>query len=268
MTDDNTYTTGELADLCGVTVRSIQHYDHKGLLVPSSYSEGGRRLYDQDDLSRLRFILLLKSLGLQLAQIKGILDSSNSQEILSMFLEERKRHLEEELKQYDEMVKAIELVQSDLKLYGEILTPTQTAMDVRMNDRKALTHWRIIMVIVGLCMDIAWIGTLVYGIVTGVWWPFPLALILVAVAGIVLVRRTGEHTTYICPVCKAEFRPKLGAFFIANHTPTTRKLRCPCCGLKDWCIERYYAAKLKIAPGTCIPGTCKEGSCEGAYRDQ
>ena len=44
------YTTGEVAKLCGVTVRTVQYYDARGILVPSEVSEGGRRLYSQKDV--------------------------------------------------------------------------------------------------------------------------------------------------------------------------------------------------------------------------
>lgn len=39
------YTTGELAKLCGITVRAVQFYDGKDLLKPSELTDGGRRLY-------------------------------------------------------------------------------------------------------------------------------------------------------------------------------------------------------------------------------
>ena len=39
------YTTGELAKECGITVRTVQFYDQRGILVPSALTEGGRRLY-------------------------------------------------------------------------------------------------------------------------------------------------------------------------------------------------------------------------------
>ena len=42
------YTTGELARLCGITVRTVQFYDARGLLHPSDLSEGGRRALDHD----------------------------------------------------------------------------------------------------------------------------------------------------------------------------------------------------------------------------
>ena len=47
------YTTGEMAKLCGVTVRTIQYYDTRNLLVPSELSEVGRRLYSEQDLKRM-----------------------------------------------------------------------------------------------------------------------------------------------------------------------------------------------------------------------
>jgi len=47
------YTTGKMEKLCKVTV---QFYDTKGLLIPSDLTEGGRRLYTDDDLTKLRLI--------------------------------------------------------------------------------------------------------------------------------------------------------------------------------------------------------------------
>jgi DNA-binding transcriptional MerR regulator len=46
------YTTGELARLCGISVRTVQFYDARGLLHPSELTEGGRRLYTEADLRR------------------------------------------------------------------------------------------------------------------------------------------------------------------------------------------------------------------------
>lgn len=50
------YTTGELAKLCDVSVRTVQYYDTRGILVPSELTEGGRRLYSEDDLKRMKTI--------------------------------------------------------------------------------------------------------------------------------------------------------------------------------------------------------------------
>ena len=58
------YTTGELAKLCGVTVRTVQYYDSRGILIPTELSEGGRRLYTDDDVRRLKIICFLRDMGL------------------------------------------------------------------------------------------------------------------------------------------------------------------------------------------------------------
>ena len=53
------YTTGEIAKLCGVSVRTVQYYDERGILIPSELSEGGRRLYSEDDYKKLKIICFL-----------------------------------------------------------------------------------------------------------------------------------------------------------------------------------------------------------------
>lgn len=64
------YRIGELAALAGVTVRTLRHYDAKGLLKPSHVAEGsGYRLYGPEDLRRLQEILLLRAMGMSLTEI-------------------------------------------------------------------------------------------------------------------------------------------------------------------------------------------------------
>lgn len=263
------YTTGELAEVCGTTVRTVQYYDGKGLLAPSDYSEGGRRLYTDEDVRQLHFILMLKALGLSLAQIKGVLESPRRHVILGDLLNENARELREETEALQERLRTIETMADDLARYGALTATSKLAMVRRMEDKRAERRWHGVMLGVGFLMDVAWIGTLVLGILTGIWWPFPVALVAVAAAAFWLVFRTNDHTTYLCPVCRAEFRPKLGAFFIARHTPSTRKLTCPCCGEKDWCVERFHADPVPIGRGECVPGTCTHGACakgEGGVR--
>ena len=76
------FTTGEMAKLCGVTVRTVQYYDTRGILVPGELSEGGRRLYSEDDVKRMKIICFLRELGLSAAMMFvptiGVLLSDNS----------------------------------------------------------------------------------------------------------------------------------------------------------------------------------------------
>ncbi len=57
-----------------MTVRTLHHYDAIGLLAPSGRTDGGYRLYSDDDVLRLQQILLHRELGLSLEQIRRLLD--------------------------------------------------------------------------------------------------------------------------------------------------------------------------------------------------
>ncbi|HWE33114.1 MAG TPA: MerR family transcriptional regulator [Solirubrobacteraceae bacterium] len=67
-------TVGEVAELAGVTVRLLHHYDEIGVLSPSGRSEAAYRLYSFADLERLQEILIWRALGFPLAEIKALLD--------------------------------------------------------------------------------------------------------------------------------------------------------------------------------------------------
>jgi DNA-binding transcriptional MerR regulator len=69
------YTVKKLADLAGVTVRTLHHYDEIDLLKPSEIGANGYRYYDDAALLRLQQILFYREVGLELLQIKDVLDS-------------------------------------------------------------------------------------------------------------------------------------------------------------------------------------------------
>lgn len=73
VTDGARHRVGEVARLTGVSIRTLHHYDHLGLLSPSGRSDAGYRLYDDADLLRLQQILTLRYLGFQLARIGELL---------------------------------------------------------------------------------------------------------------------------------------------------------------------------------------------------
>ncbi len=64
------YKIGELAEMFGLTVRTIRYYDELGLLRPSTREEGEQRRYPEQNLVYLKRILQLKSYGLSLGEIK------------------------------------------------------------------------------------------------------------------------------------------------------------------------------------------------------
>ncbi len=88
------YTVKDLAQLAGVSKRTLHFYDEKGLLKPASIGENGYRYYDEACLLRLQQILFYREMDLDLDQIKQILDDPNFDTISALqkhhaFLEER-----------------------------------------------------------------------------------------------------------------------------------------------------------------------------------
>ena len=71
------YRVGEFAAVTGVTIRALQHYDHLGLLTPKR-TNSGHRVYAETDRQRVRHILALRSIGMSLQQIAGLLNGSAS----------------------------------------------------------------------------------------------------------------------------------------------------------------------------------------------
>ena len=69
-----TYSVKQLAEIAGVSRRTLHYYDQIGLLKPSSHAVNGYRQYLQADLLRLQQIMFYKELGLALKDIRAILD--------------------------------------------------------------------------------------------------------------------------------------------------------------------------------------------------
>lgn len=67
------YSVGQVAELAGVTVRTLHHYGQIGLLEPQDRTGAGYRRYSEDDLDRLRHILFYRELGFSLDDIATIL---------------------------------------------------------------------------------------------------------------------------------------------------------------------------------------------------
>ncbi len=73
MQERATWTVGRVAEVFGVTVRTLHHYDEIGLLVPSERSAAGYRLYTEADLTRLQQVVVYRRLELPLDEIAVLL---------------------------------------------------------------------------------------------------------------------------------------------------------------------------------------------------
>src|SRR5690242_2797882 len=64
---------GEVAARTDLSLRSLRHWEEVGLLAPSGRSEGGFRLYTEDDVEKILIIRRMKPLGFSLEEMKAAL---------------------------------------------------------------------------------------------------------------------------------------------------------------------------------------------------
>jgi DNA-binding transcriptional MerR regulator len=116
------YTVGRVAEIAGVTVRTLHHYDEIGLLTPGERTSAGIRRYDDDDLERLQRILLYRELGFTLEEIATILDDPDVEARAHL----RRQHalLRDRISRLQEMVAAVEYMLEAQKM-GINLTPEE-----------------------------------------------------------------------------------------------------------------------------------------------
>ena len=92
-------TVREVSDLTGVSIRTLHYYDEIGLLPPSSSTNAGYRMYDDESLRRLQSILLFRELEFPLKDIKQMINSPDFDQAKALddqikLLELRREHLD------------------------------------------------------------------------------------------------------------------------------------------------------------------------------
>ena len=108
MDKDIFYTTGELADIAGITYKSIRIYVEKGLLTPDKITESGYKLFSRKNVEKLQRILMFKYLDFTLEEIGQMLEDENIQESLGKQLE----LIELKITHLNQIKKAVEDMQS------------------------------------------------------------------------------------------------------------------------------------------------------------
>lgn len=234
------YSTGQIAELCGVTVRTVQYYDREGLLKPEGLSEGGRRVYGEDGLKTLQLICTYKNLGFSLADIKSVLsDKDNGAGVLVRILDEREKSLDAEIKQKLSCLDSVRVIKKHLS--EGIALSRNSFLDVQtiMKGRKKQVLTYTLMAAAGMIADAGVITGIVLWAVYGLWLVFAIALPCAAALISAVVALAYRNLAYVCCECGEKFRPKFTEFFFGPHTPKTRRCTCTHCGAKKFHTETY-----------------------------
>lgn len=107
------HMVGEIAELVGISVRTLHHYDRIGLLKPESVSPAGYRLYGDGDLEKLQQILFFRELGFGLKETKEIInqpgfDRKKALRTHRELLLEKRQRLEALIDSVDQTLQSIE----------------------------------------------------------------------------------------------------------------------------------------------------------------
>lgn len=233
------YTTGELAKKCGVSVRTVQYYDERGILVPTNLTEGGRRLFSEKDVATLETICFLRDLDISIKDIAEILEAEESKKAIELLLEEQERSIREEVMKKTDQLEKIKSIRSTLASFkdGSQKTIHDISSIVEEKDKRKKMYLK--MACIGLPLEIAEIVTFMIGILKGIWIPFAVTMVLMVILTSFVVDYWYKRIEYICPECHLRFIPSKKEGLFANHTSKMRKLTCPECKRKIWCLEVY-----------------------------
>lgn len=117
--NDESISIGELAKKLEMSQRTIRYYEEIGLLNSIRRIEGGRRVYTDADLRRLKLIKRLKMMGLTLSDMQELeamwtIEKSN-EKVLNRLLELLSNHL----RMLEERIADLDILKNEIMEYQE-----------------------------------------------------------------------------------------------------------------------------------------------------
>jgi len=233
------YTTGEIAKLCGVSVRTVQYYDTRGILTPSNLTEGGRRLYSEADLKQMRIICFLRETGLPINSIAALLADEYPEKTIVLLLDQQEQVLQEEVQARSRQLDMIADIRQEMKVMEHVTVESIGDIAYVMEGKKKLRRLRLIALLPAIPIGVLEWTSIFLWILKGIWQPFAVYAVLGVAYAVWLMVYYFNRVHYICPECHEIFKPRLRDVFWAWHSRWMRRLTCPACGQKRFCVEVY-----------------------------
>lgn len=232
------FSTGELAKAAEVSVRTVQYYDQRGILTPSEVTEGGRRIYHDSDLERLQVICFLRDLDFSIKQIKKLLQEENREQVLELLLTDQIESLEKSSKEIEVKLKRARYLQKVTVKRHQLLLEDLSDISRLMENQKS---WRHLQLRVYGSVVLTSLLYLIGLLIVIYYFKDPRGLFIICPAFLIAINLVVFHYRkqfeYLCPNCHRTFEPSSKEFALAGHTPRTRKLTCPHCHVKTYCLE-------------------------------
>jgi len=103
---------GELSELTGISRDTLRYYEKEGLIKPSLRSAAGYRLYSEQDLNGIKFVLSAKKVGFSLDDISKLLTLKINKKTKSC--QDVKTFTEEKIQEVDDKIKSLLKIQHAL----------------------------------------------------------------------------------------------------------------------------------------------------------
>ena len=116
----NYYKIGEVVKKLNINRETIRYYENIGLLTENKRDKNGYRLYSEDEVEKVEFILMVKSYGFSLKEIKVIFDEvyedilGGHMEGIKKIVEEKIRELQHKIESLSETKKLLEKVNDNV----------------------------------------------------------------------------------------------------------------------------------------------------------
>ncbi|MGS0679185.1 MerR family transcriptional regulator [Lactobacillus johnsonii] len=228
------YTIGEAAKKLQVSTRTLRYYDEKDLVRPAYIKENGYRFYSEEQIMQIELILFLKELGFSLKQIKMLIQDEHGSQSLELLLKEQAQENQRKIEEISKKQRQIKHLQ-EIKLSRAVLTNHSGITDIMRKEnrisalRRKMLFWCILLIL----------GELI-GISLLYAFKLQMSVAVIGIATIgagALSKYYYDNVEYVCPNCGDIFIPSFLTFNLAPHTPKFRKLTCPKCGKRSYCLE-------------------------------
>lgn len=236
------YTTGELARLCGVTKRTVQYYDKQNIIVPSKMTDGGRRIYTEEDLKQFQLVCLYKNLGLSLHDIKNILKSDNQYSIVIELLNNQQEKIDRQIQNLIELQDKLATISYEISV--------NKAMSIKNEEELRNLYFRkkyhkrmnkLTYLLLGCYMIILLMSFILSSFLAGIYMYLIITINILLL--VVLIYIHSSHNAYVCPKCHKKFTITfLRDLLTFNNGKKGKYLKCPYCHHKSWIAETYKDA--------------------------
>lgn len=233
------FSTGELAKLCDVSVRTVQYYDKEGILSPSELSDGGRRIYTEDDLKKFRCICLYKALGFKLDEIKKVTGTNNTYSLLSETILRQQTKIDEEIQSLQQTKERLTAILHQIEETGKVKVESIEEMDVLLIKKNRHRKTDVMTYIFLVCYALLLFVGFIIAVSLGGFTPIVMSVIAVILL-LGLIYYHSQVNSYVCPDCHEKFSISfLGDMFSWNGGRKGKYFKCPHCGHKGWFRETF-----------------------------